>query len=89
MLVRGVRGLNSKEREACFQPAKELQFIQDWIEPAIGDAIVHIKGPRVMPLMMLRFQHEPFALQPARKSGRALLVGPLVKLVGRYSRHRH
>ena len=58
--------LNSEEAKCRFQPAKELQLIQQWIEPTIGDAIVNIKGLRMVPLVMLRLQHQSLALQPAR-----------------------
>ena len=80
---------NSDERERRFQPAKELDFIQKRIKPAVGDAIIHIKRLRVVALMMLGFQHQPLALQPARESRRIVLMSPLVKLVSGHCGHRH
>lgn len=45
---------NSEEAQRRFEPAKELQLVQERIEPTVGDAIVHIERLGVMLLMMLR-----------------------------------
>jgi hypothetical protein len=52
--VRGVRGLDSKERERGLEPAKESELIQERIEPTSGDAVIHIERLSMVPLVMLR-----------------------------------
>ena len=74
---------NTEQSYRRFQPAKELQLIQNRIKPTVGDAVVHIERLRVMSLMMLRFKHQPLALQPARKTRGIFLMRPLVKLISR------
>lgn len=80
--------LYSEETQSGFEPAKKFKSVQYRVEPAIGDAIVHIKRLRVMQLVMLRFQHQALSLQPTRESGWAFLMRPLVKLVSRDSCRR-
>ena len=50
----GSRRLDSEEAQRRFEPAKELQLVQERVEPTISDAIVDIERLGVMPLMMLR-----------------------------------
>ncbi len=78
-----------EETKCHFEPAKELEFVQERIEPTIGDAIVHIEGVRVVQLMMQRLQDEPLTLQPASKRGGTLLMRPFMKLVSGDGGRRH
>ena len=48
------RSFDSEKAQGRLQPAKELQLIQERIEPAVGNAIVDVERLRVVPLMMLR-----------------------------------
>ena len=81
-----VRGSDSKERKRGFQPAKELNFVQERIEPAVGNAVMLVERLGMMQLVMRRFQDQPSALQPARERRNPFLMRPFVELVGGYSR---
>ena len=87
--VRGrIRFVDPHERQCRFQPAKELDLVQERIEPTIGNAVMHVERLGMMHLVMRRFQDQPRALQPAREARNAFLMRPFVKLVGRYGRRR-
>ena len=83
-----IRFLDAKDRQCRFQPAKELDLVQDRIEPTVGDAVMHVERFGMMHLVMRRFQDQPRSLQPAREARNAFLMRPLVKLVGRHRRGR-
>ncbi len=81
--TRGVGSFHSEKAQNGLKFAKEPDLVQEWIKPAIGDAVVSFKWFRVVELMMPWFQDQAQTLQPAYSGGRSFLMRPLVKDVGR------
>ena len=54
--TRGVGSFDSEKVQDGLKVAKEPDLVQEWIKPAIGDAVVHFKWFRVVHLMMPWFQ---------------------------------
>ena len=83
-----IRLLDAKDRQCRFQPAKELDLVQDRIEPTVGDAVMHVERLGMMQLMMCWFQYQSHPLQQARETRNTFLMRPFVKLVRRHRRRR-
>jgi hypothetical protein len=88
-LYRLVSFFDSNRAQEGFEPPKEPDPVQQWVQPTIGNAIVHFKRLGMMDLMMSRFQYQARTLQPANSRCRLFLVGPFVKNVGCHGRRSH
>ena len=80
--TRGVGSFDSEKAQSGLEFAKEPDLVQEWIKPAIGDAVVSFKWFRVVDLMMPWFQNQTHSLQPPNSGRRLFLMRPLVKDVG-------
>ncbi len=54
--------LNSYQSQSLLQPVKEFDPVQQWIEPAVCDAVVRLEWLGMVKIMVRWFQDQPQAL---------------------------